>query len=76
MSINRHLARGIALQILFELDINNKLNLKENELKEMIDRESHEFASTSDDGFIYNLIAGVQSRLATLDDIIVKAAPE
>lgn len=76
MSINRHLARGIALQILFELDINQKLNIKKEDLQEMIDRETHEFASTTDDGFILDLITDIQARLATLDEIIVRAAPE
>lgn len=76
MSINRRLARSIALQVLFELDLNQKLNLNQEDLKSMIDRETLEFASTSDDGFVLDLVTDIQARLATLDEIISKAAPE
>jgi len=76
MSINRHLARGIALQILFELDANENLNLDRESLKNKIAKETEEFASASDDGFILNLLTTIQERIATLDDIISRAAPE
>ena len=35
MSINRHLARGISLQVLYELDINNNLNIKKEDLEKL-----------------------------------------
>ena len=76
MIINRHLARGIALQVLYELDINDNLNIKKEDLEKIIDREVDEFAGTSDDGFILDLLTNIQERLATLDDIISRAAPE
>jgi N utilization substance protein B len=76
MSINRHLARGIALQILFELDMNENLNKNKEALNKIIERHTSEFADGSDDGFILNLIETVEERLATIDDIISKAAPE
>lgn len=76
MSINRHLARGISLQVLYELDINNNLNIKKEDLEKIIDREVDEFANASDDGFILDLLTNIQERLATLDDIISRAAPE
>lgn len=76
MSINRHLARGIALQVLFELDMNDNLNINRDELKKIIDRETDEFAGDRDDGFIFDLLVIIQERVATLDDIISRAAPE
>ncbi|MEI6352392.1 MAG: transcription antitermination factor NusB [Candidatus Nomurabacteria bacterium] len=76
MSINRHLARGIVLQILFELDVNGNLNIHKEELEKMIQRQIEEFAEGSDDGFILNLLTIIQERVATLDDIISRAAPE
>lgn len=76
MSINRHLARGIVLQILFELDANNDLSIDRENLQKMINRQTEEFASASDDGFILNLLTTIQERIATLDDIISRAAPE
>lgn len=76
MSISRHLARGIVLQILFELDVNDNLNINREDLQKMIEKQTQEFASESDDGFIENLITTVQERIATLDDIISRAAPE
>ena len=76
MSINRHLARGIALQALFELDVNENLNISRDDLKKIVDRETEEFAGEMDDGFIFELLTTIQERLATLDDIIARAAPE
>lgn len=76
MSINRHLARGITLQILFELDVNDNLNIDREDLKKMINRETDEFAGVPDDGFIFDLLTSIQERVPTLDDIISRAAPE
>ncbi len=76
MSINRHLSRGIALQVLFELDVNENFNINKEDLKNIIDRETTEFAGATDDGFIFDLLIIVQERIATIDDIISRAAPE
>jgi N utilization substance protein B len=76
MNINRHLARGIVLQILFELDVNDNLNINKEGLKKMIQRQISEFAEGTDDGFIFNLLTTIQERVSTLDDIISRAAPE
>ena len=77
MSINRHLARGIALQTLFELDINNNLNLNKEGLEKIINRQLEEFSGEEkDDGFILDLLSTIEERVATLDDIIARAAPE
>ncbi|MDQ1281844.1 MAG: Nudix hydrolase protein [Patescibacteria group bacterium] len=76
MSINRHLARGLALQILFELDVNGNLNLNKEGLEKIIDRQLEEFSGEKDDGFILDLLTTIEERVATLDDIIARAAPE
>lgn len=76
MSINRHLARGIALQILFELDVNNNLNIDRESLETMIHKQTDEFAGEGDDGFIFDLLTTIQERVSTIDDIISRAAPE
>ena len=76
MSINRHLARGIALQILFELDVNSNLNLNKEGLEKIIERQMEEFSGEKDDGFILDLLSIIEERVATLDDIITRAAPE
>lgn len=76
MSINRHLARGIALQILFELDVNGNLNLNKEGLEKIIARQMEEFSGEKDDGFILDLLSSIEERVATIDDIIARAAPE
>lgn len=76
MSINRHLARGIALQTLFELDVNSNLSLNKEGLEKIIDRQLEEFSGEKDDGFILDLLTTIEERVATLDDIIARAAPE
>lgn len=76
MSINRHLARGIALQILFELDVNSNLSLNKEGLEKIIERQLEEFSGEKDDGFILDLLTTIEERVATLDDIIARAAPE
>lgn len=76
MSINRHLARGLALQILFELDVNGNLNLNKEGLEKIIDRQLEEFSEEKDDGFILDLLVTIEERVSTLDDIIARAAPE
>ncbi len=76
MSINRHLARGIALQVLYELDANNNLSLEENKLKDIVDNNCKEFANVNDNGFIIDLLKTIQERLITIDNIISQAAPE
>jgi len=79
MSINRHLARGIALQVLFELDMNEGLNLREEDLEKVVERHLNEFANIKEgqtDTFVFNLLKSIQERLSTIDEIISRAAPE
>jgi len=71
---NRHLARTIALQTLYQWDFNNK---KEENLSSTIKRELKEFAPQFDDkGFIENLVQGVVKNQKEIDKLITKYAPE
>jgi len=71
---NRHLARTIVLQSLFELDF-NKYN--ENKIEEIVTRMKAEFApGFNDDGFIMHLINGVLENIGTINQMIEKYAPE
>ena len=55
---NRHLARTIAMQTLYECDF-NKLTTAE-EIAESLERNKNEFAPEFDDnGFIVNLICSI-----------------
>ena len=76
MSINRNLSRGLTLQILFELDINNNFSIKDEALKEIVNRTLSEYSSESDGEYILFLLNTIRERLSTIDDIISRAAPE
>ncbi len=70
---NRHLSRSIVLQALFEWDFIGKPE----DLKSIIDRDTAEFApGHNDEAFIYAIAELVQRKLAIIDDILTKAAPE
>ena len=71
---NRHLARTIALQTLYQWDFNEKDASK---LDFSIQRNLNEFAPQFDDkGFIENLVKGVIKNKEEIDDLITKFAPE
>jgi N utilization substance protein B len=71
---NRHLARSIALQALFEWDFNGQSGEK---VSEILKRDMEEFApGIDDDGFTDKLISGVMEHRKELDEIISRAAPE
>lgn len=72
---NRHLARTLAMQALYEWDF----NLKQKDLcpEILLSRIKKDFAPSFDDeNFSKNLIAGVQKNLAAIDKIITQYAPE
>ena len=71
---NRHLARSIVLQTLYEWDFRRlPPELAENLLK----RNIHEFApGLSDSDFLDELLANILSKKEDLDRIIEKAAPD
>ena len=71
---NRHLARTVAMQILFEWDFNNRSE----KLSDVIDYNFKEFGVglEEDREFIEKLVRGVTKNLAEIDATIVKYAPE
>lgn len=71
---NRHLARSIVLQSLFEWDFRG---LNENNIPEVVARNAAEFApGLGDASFAVKLADGVLKKRSDLDMIIEKAAPE
>lgn len=70
---NRHLARTLALQSLFQWDFNDK---KEN-LSDILQYNFQEFAPEFDDeGFSNMLLDGLKKHVKEIDKLIVKFAPE
>lgn len=71
---NRHLARIVAMQILFEWDFNNRSQ----KLGEVIERQIKEFAPGlgEDVAFIEALVRGVTKNMEEIDKTIEKYAPE
>ena len=71
---NRHLARSIVLQSLFEWDFNGRDNSK---LREILHKNVEEFGpGLTDFSFIETLLENIINNIDSLDAIIVKAAPE
>jgi N utilization substance protein B len=71
---NRHLARTIALQSLYEWDFNKKPAA---DLKKIVAHNVKEFApGLKDDSFVQTLIDGVLQNQEEIDAKIVKTAPE
>ncbi|MBU1102902.1 transcription antitermination factor NusB [Patescibacteria group bacterium] len=71
---NRHLARSIAMQTLYEWDFWGK---DKGKLKEVLDKNIQEFgAGLENTEFITRLVNGVIDNLPKLDKIIEKSAPE
>ena len=71
---NRHLARTVAMQILFEWDFNRRSQ----KLSEVMERNIAEFGAGlgEDAGFIEQLVRGVTKNLDKIDKIISQYAPE
>ncbi|NMC51920.1 transcription antitermination factor NusB [Candidatus Kuenenbacteria bacterium] len=71
---NRHLARTVAMQILFEWDFNNRSQ----KLNEVIDYNMAEFGVglEEDREFVEKLVRGVVKNMAEIDKLIVQYAPE
>jgi len=71
---NRHLARSIAMQSLYEWDFWGK---DDSRLKEMVEKMIEEFgAGLENTDFIWRLVKGVVDNFPKLDKIIEKSAPE
>lgn len=70
---NRHLARTIALQTLYEWDFNKQRPA----IPALLQRNLREFAPAFDDQqFSERLVAGVLEHIAALNDYIARYAPE
>lgn len=70
---NRHLARTIALQSLYQWDFNGQID----DLAKLVDHNLKEFAPGFEDGeFSMRLVKGVLDHLETLNQTIVNFAPE
>ncbi|MEI6296117.1 MAG: transcription antitermination factor NusB [bacterium] len=71
---NRHLARSIVLQTLFEWDFNGCDNSK---LRDILHKNIEEFGpGLTDFSFIENLLESIINKTEVIDTIITKAAPE
>lgn len=71
---NRHLARSIVLQTLFEWDVAER---EESELEDILTRNAEEFAPGMDDlRYPKNLLSGVMEKRQKLDEVIEQAAPD
>jgi N utilization substance protein B len=73
----RHIARTLALQTLFELDMREELSIPFEKAKEIIVRNQEEFGEgLKDITFANILVQECLSRRITIDDIITRAAPD
>lgn len=73
----RHIARTIALQTLFEIDMKQPIEMTKDEVHAIVIRNTLEFGEgTKDTLFAENIITNTLSRKITIDDIITRAAPD
>ncbi|PIR66546.1 MAG: transcription antitermination factor NusB [Parcubacteria group bacterium CG10_big_fil_rev_8_21_14_0_10_36_14] len=73
---NRHLARALAMQTLYEWDFRNAMKGEE-KIKNIINYDKEQFATGLDDkGFVKELIDGVKKYKEEIDEIITRYAPE
>lgn len=71
---NRHIARSIVLQTLFEIDFRGDSTVDQ---EEIMKRDAAEFANdVVDISFVKSLLTGVLSKKPELDLVITKAAPD
>jgi transcription antitermination protein NusB len=70
---NRHLARSVAMQTLFEWDFNSQSQ----NVSDILQNNVVQFAGAPEDNaFIEQLVSGVMERLSDIDGIIAETAPE
>jgi N utilization substance protein B len=71
---NRHLARSIAMQALYEWDFRHQ---KKKSVEEIVGHDLVEFgAGLTEQEFTKQLVEGVISKLAEIDELIQKYAPD
>jgi transcription antitermination protein NusB len=72
----RHIARTIALQTLFEIDMKDEF-ASNPDIDAIITRNTDEFGEgIKDISFSHNIVSNALSRRITIDDIITRAAPD
>lgn len=73
----RHIARTLALQTLFELDMQEILSADQEKVTTILERNKEEFGEgVKDMSFAKGIITSALSRRITIDDIITRAAPD
>lgn len=73
----RHIARTLALQTLFEFDMKGELGASQEAIDSTVKRNLEEYGEgIKDSSFTKNIVSNTLSRRITLDDIIVRAAPD
>lgn len=73
----RHIARTLALQTLFELDMKGEMGISQEILDPIIIRNRDEFGEgIKDVTFAKDIVENALSRRITIDDIITRAAPD
>ena len=73
----RHIARTLALQTLFELDMKGDLSALQDTVDGIISRNQEEYGEgVKDMTFTKSIVTNALSRRVTIDDIIVRAAPD
>ena len=71
---NRHLARSVAMQSLFEWDFKGR---KDENLEEIVKKNVEEFApGMEDDSFVHYLVSQTVANRMKIDPLIEKCAPE
>src|SRR3989344_1298772 len=73
---NRHLARSVVLQVLFERDVSEKKMSGEEAEKRLAAYAKAFGARESDMQFMKQLLQTVSAKQKEIDDVIVRAAPE
>lgn len=73
----RHIARTLALQTLFELDMKGDLGVSADLVDPILNRNRDEFGEgVRDIAFAKDILTNALSRRITIDDIITRAAPD
>lgn len=73
----RHIARTLALQTLFEFDMKSDFSISPEEIIKIVSRNQAEWGEgLKDNTFAVNIINSVVGHRITIDDIIVRAAPD
>lgn len=73
----RHIARTLALQTLFELDMKGELGVSPEGVEPILSRNLDEFGEgIRDTSFAKEILMNALSRRITIDDIITRAAPD